>query len=151
MRYRFGLGEISMRYCEAVEAVRQLALAEGLDTAQRAFADAVADLSRERWVQSTGAKQSQAQVPHWRRLLGERPNYGDSDDWEDHNSLWNREGRPWAYVVQPYWLETDDLRQIVKRCDENELTADVCSTLSWHFPGHTELVVLRRDPNPDEK
>lgn len=147
MYYKFHADQISGAYSEAVYALRRLALSEGLDTAQRAVADALADLVRDWWAQMTGAKQSRAQVPHWRRLIGEKPDHAYLDRWEDHISLWNREGRPWAYVSQPYVLGTGDLRAIVTCCDENELTADVRAEVSWHFPGRTTSVCLRSKPD----
>lgn len=112
---------------------------------------ALLDPIRERFLTQTKVKESQVRLAHWRRLLGQSPKngrYRGADDYQnvdDHCSLWNRDRKYWAYISQPYVLETDDLREIVKRCDENGLHAQVRADASWHFPGMTVAVIWTRE------
>lgn len=142
--FRFGGVDISPTYREAVRALTQLGKREDLDSVRRAAADVLSEAIRSKFLKQTGAKKSQVKELHWRRLIGKRPTIANSDPVDDHRSLWNREGKPWAYVSQPYVLNTADLREIVKRCDENKLHAQVRADASWHFPGKTVAVILTR-------
>ncbi len=145
--YRFGGGQTTPIYRDAVRALRQVALSEGLDRAQRAVADALAGVTHLNFLKGTGATESRVQVKHWRRLIGERPIEARYDPVDDHCSLWNRERKPWAYISQPYHLETHDLREIVARCDHG-LTATVRADVSWYFPGGTLAVIWTRQDSP---
>ena len=77
--------------------------------------------------------------------MGEKPKSARYENVDDHCSLWNRNGKPWAYISHPYVLETDDLREIVKRCDDGNLNAQVRADASWYFPGKTVAVIWKQD------
>ena len=146
MQYKFAT-ETTPTYAEAVGALRRLALREGLGQAHCAVADALAGLVQHQFAKQPGVKESQVRVLHWKRLLGQKSVPNEMEDLDDHKSLWNREGKPWAYVSQPYVLRTNDLREIVSRCDQG-LNAYLCADASWHFPGKTLALILRRNaPN----
>ena len=144
---RFGGGQTAPIYRDAVRALRQVALTEGLDRAQRAVADALAGVTHLRFLKGPGAKKSRVRVRHWRRFMGERPTEASYGHVDDHSSLWNRERKPWAYISQPYHLDTHDLREIVARCDHG-LTAIVRADVSWYFPGGTLAVIWTRQDCP---
>jgi hypothetical protein len=57
----------------------------------------------------------------------------------DHDSLFDRDGKPAVFVTQPYSLGLEDLKDIVKYCEKYGLKVSI-SGLSWHFPGDTILI-----------
>lgn len=142
--FRFGGVDISPTYREAVQALTQLGKREGLDSVRRAAADVLSEAIRSKFLKVTGAKKSQVKAPHWRQLLDEKPEIAYHKKVDDDRSLWNRNGKHWAYISHPYVLETEDLREIVKRCNENGLHAQVRADASWHFPGVTVAVIWTR-------
>lgn len=61
----------------------------------------------------------------------------------DHDGLWIRDGRPWAWTTQPYDLDHESLRGMLAFCDAHGLEMTVSGS-SWHFLGRTVLVVIKR-------
>jgi hypothetical protein len=120
-------------YINAVSALKKL----GLDDKTRAFADAAkADLER----QITQHAGRPVKVVSWRRLLDQEPRTDDSLPADDHVDLRLQKER--IYTSHPYHLRMEDLRQIVKICDENEIDAEI-DARSWYFPGGTVRVSYR--------
>lgn len=62
----------------------------------------------------------------------------------DHPSLWEKGGRPDTFVAQPYDLGIGDLRELVSFCDRHGLDCSIGAAGSWHQPGRTLLLVIRR-------
>lgn len=80
------------------------------------------------------------------RLFGKRNKVGDlpfQPPGSDHSSLWNQHGMPERFISQPYDLQMDTLREMLKFCDKRGLTLGVHGG-SWYFPGATILVEFRR-------
>ena len=86
------------------------------------------------------------------RLLGYRshrswhnrpPGVPDRLPGADHDGLWLRDGKPWAWTTQPYGLRHECLRAMLDFCDAHDLEMTV-SGGSWHFLGSTVLVVITR-------
>src|SRR5215510_1126742 len=64
----------------------------------------------------------------------------------DHLSLWNKDGKPFVIVSQPYRLLYDDLKETVKFCARYGLRAEISAWPSWHSPGQTLIVLYFRNP-----
>jgi len=141
------LHDPSNAYREAVDALRKL----DLDTAERAFAEAVHDQWAAEWLESRNVTLSRGE--QWvGPLLGKRGRYDDEGGvrehipgCEDHISLWNKDGKPALFVCQPYHA---DVHQLVHWCEERGLRASVQARRSWWFPGSTLLIEVSR---PDEE
>lgn len=61
----------------------------------------------------------------------------------DHAYIMLRDGKPWAYVFEPYDLSLDTLRELVAFCDEHGLNMNIRADWATHFPGATVAVVLQ--------
>ena len=64
----------------------------------------------------------------------------------DHGSLWERNGRPVAYVYQPYkdTMKPDVLVELEEFCQEYELVHTILEAESFHFPGETTLIMIEK-------
>ena len=61
----------------------------------------------------------------------------------DHSLLWLLDGRPFAYVTQPYGFNHKALQEALAACERWGLEMLV-DAASWHFPTATLLVEVRR-------
>lgn len=114
-------------YLAAVVALNEL----DWDNKTRAFAEA----SRPDLEQQAAAEAGRAiKIKSWRRLLGQKPREGDQLPGDDHVDL-RMENKP-VYASHPYQLEMDQLREIVRLCDENGLDVQI-DARSWYFPSRT--------------
>lgn len=59
----------------------------------------------------------------------------------DHTDVWIKHRKAVLITTQPYNLEIEDLRDIIKYCDKWGLGFLVSGT-SWHYPGWTKLLVF---------
>ncbi|MEW5933419.1 MAG: hypothetical protein AB1816_07550, partial [Bacillota bacterium] len=135
---------------------------EGLDAAYRAFAEACWEDVRESWQRRRGdVRMSAGHVCVARLLRGRCTNWspfrGETCEsppcippGADHVELYVSGGRPQVFVSQPYDLGWNTLVRLVQFCLRWGLAADV-STESWHFPGRTLLVEIRKAGNADER
>lgn len=135
-------------YEAAVEALRRLLEAADANAVERAFAEVIGDHRRERWAKVHGLRQSGG-YQLIRRLAGasgcERCAGGDCrPPGADHDSLWNKDGKPAVFVTQPYRLSWDSMVRMVDYCRQHALEADISADRSWHFPGWTVAVEYRR-------
>jgi len=68
----------------------------------------------------------------------------------DHTDVWIKHRKAVLITTQPYNVEIDDLRDIIKYCDEWGLEFLISAT-SWHYPGWTKLLVFwAKGTNPWE-
>jgi hypothetical protein len=137
-------------YRALVAAVRRLAVAEGLDTASRAYAEATYDLKEQSYAASRKVRRSQGH-PCIRRLLGKRCDGWNRPDGiacespvSDHDTLWIKDGKPEVFLAQPYGMGLDAMRNLVRLCDAHSLYANVDAWPSFHFPGHVLSVEIKR-------
>ena len=132
----------SRAYLKVVGVLKRLAESEGLDVAQRAVGEALSEQIRQNFIEIGKVKESRTRYPHWQKLKGRKSYDRKSIGYplDDHETLWNRDGEPWTYVSQPYYLTEKELRKIVDRCDKENLNAVIRADKSWHFPGRTFLV-----------
>lgn len=78
------------------------------------------------------------------RLIGKHAYNNVFHRWMDHPSLWLKDGQPYTFVGQPYGLTFEDLKDIVRHCEQYGLTASVDAGMSWWYPGWTVLVEVKR-------
>ena len=147
----------SPAYRAAVSVLHQLADAEGVDAANRAYAEVAAERIEDLYASKHGLRLSQGH-PCFGRVV--RPGYKGCHSSEmcsdnpryipcsvpgrDHVSLWLKNGRPYSYVFQPYSLDKATLRQLVQQCDDYNMELSINGNSSWHFPGDTIFVEITR-------
>lgn len=137
------------KWIETVKALRDLIETEGVDSGERAFAEAIGEARYWRRVNNTGMYPKDGPAcAHV--LLGEKCPPAKRDEAQacfppgsDHVSLWYKAEEPVALVSEPYQLSYSALRGILRCCDENGLTVRINAQDSLHFPGRTLYVEYR--------
>jgi hypothetical protein len=115
----------------------------GHDFVDRAFSEAMREPNREMFAEKYGVKLSGGQRDVI-RLLGKRGQYGYMDHrppGTDHESLWNKDGKPAVFVSQPYGLTWETLQELVEFCKAKGLAFEV-DTGGWHFTTACLLVTF---------
>ncbi len=140
----------SKLYSQAVEALLALVEAEGADAALRVYAQATWEEYYRQYAEKHGLKLS-AGHPCLSRLLGKR--CSQKSDYSgvpcyppgaDHDSLWLKDGKPYAYITQPYCLTLNAMRDLVAMCDQYGLDVNIRTWPSWHFPGGVLTMEIKR-------
>lgn len=126
-------------------ALRKLIQEFGEDVATRAFSAAVAEDRRQTFCRHHGVKQINIPTYIDKTPRKQRPAVSQIPPATDHPSLWGKNGKSSLFVSQPYKLSLDDLRRIVKHCEDLNLDVEIGAGLSWHFPGRTILVVFKEE------
>lgn len=62
----------------------------------------------------------------------------------DHASLWNKNGRAAAFVMQPYQYSSRSIDWVLAFCKRYKLELRISTDQSWHFPGRTTLFVVAK-------
>lgn len=136
----------SVFYKTAVAGLKKLLVTEGLEAVQAAYAESSHEEHRTEWQKYRGLKQGAFVQPSADYLLWEQPK-GDRlliVPHQDHASVWSKDGKPYILVSQPYDLELDDLREMVKLCDRHGFEVDITTHPGWHFPGQVLHVEYTR-------
>lgn len=145
-------------YREAVRALQAVVAVAGpgVPTATQAFAEAVWEQHKTEYAASRGLTESKTNHACIRRLLGrqcrsggvEREARGDLPPcWPpgaDHSSLWNRDGKPVVFVMQPYPMSYATVRELVDFCERWGLQFSVSPWPSWHYPGAVVTLEITR-------
>lgn len=76
-----------------------------------------------------------------RRTCGYRMDECCRPPGDDHGSLWNKNGKPWVYVFQPYGI---DAAALGTWCDAHGLTAFIDVKPAWHGHGVLHVELKRR-------
>lgn len=63
----------------------------------------------------------------------------------DHLSLWNKDGKPFVIVSQPYGLTWSALVETVQFCERYGLRPDIDTWPSWHSPGKVLTILYFRN------
>lgn len=139
-------------YLAAIKALQALIEAEGLDKANRAFAEASDEAIRESFSKREGVTPAGGHICV-RRLLGKKCTLGYPSEvrdgsshlclppGSDHWSLWNKEGKASLLVSQPYDLSYNTLKEMINFCEVNGLEVNINADATWHFPGRVVGVV----------
>ena len=62
----------------------------------------------------------------------------------DHISYWNKNGKPYCIVSQPYHLDDDEMAQAVALCKAHGLEVTVSTWPAWHYPGSVLFMVWKK-------
>lgn len=102
------------------------------------------------WAAKHGLRESQSARPPLAWLRGhQRPRrweqiheweVAERGFWEDHVTLWLKDGKPFMVVSQPYHLTPEALAELGELTQEFDVSVDGAG--SWHYPGHTILVEI---------
>ena len=129
----------SSRYSEAIEVLTTLIGEENLDSAERAFAEAVSKEREKLFHSGEGAKQESPSNAIVSKFLGKKRDNHWFPGW-DHVSTLVKNGEPAALLSQPYGLSTKDLEGLLEFCKEYNLDTVIRAKESWHFPGYSLLM-----------
>jgi hypothetical protein len=135
------LSEPSSMYKETVEAIRQLVKAEGLEHAERAFAEAVSTRRRKERLKG-GYIHSEENQDAYAVIGTETPIRFPGDD---HMSAVLKGRQPIACIAQPYHMGWETLCSLVDFCKGRGLKAEISAKHSWHFPGWTLLLAVTKE------
>ena len=78
------------------------------------------------------------------RLVGKRSTWIAALPWEDHCSLWNKDGKPYLFVSEPYPLVMSEIKELVTFCEHYGLTFTIRAWSRW-FPGNTSAIFITKD------
>ncbi len=129
---------------ESVDLINDLATLAEKDRGapEKIFATVTSNERKKAWTESTGLKETK-KMPTLKNFIG--PNADrDYPPGADHMSIWNKDGKPYAYVMQPYQLSAGEIKELTVFCEEHNLSLDIDSQRSWDYPGRTLLVVLTK-------
>ena len=153
----------SPTYLQALSAMHKLMEEEGGDFVRRACADVTWEDNKRIFAKREGLKE--AKTSSIERLTGKRSEkeivrlFKESsqslEDYsrlsekpvlpkDDHSSLWLKDGKPYAYVSQPYQLSLNDVKKLASFCDEYNLDMLIEAYPSWHFPGEVLTVKVTK-------
>lgn len=145
MRHLVSGKDRTEEYVKAVDALRLLMTTQNSDSVTRAYAEVVADENRESFVKTRGLKKSNGSLCI-QRLSGKQCNYKNcAPPAGDHDTLWIKDGEPALYLMQPYGLTWDDMKNLVAFCAERKLQASVSAGPSFHFAGRVISVEIEKD------
>jgi len=147
VRRRKFIENSSEGYQDAVRCLTRLREDEGLDAAERAFAEAVWECRRNALFEKPGLRLA----PHVQCLRGMQGmkcwQHGaycrDLPPAHDHSELLTRNGRPEVFYSQPYRICFRELVETMEYCREHALEATIDAWGSSHFPGRTLLIAYR--------
>lgn len=130
--------------------------AEGVGMVRRVYAEAAHEAIMKDFASSKGLKESTGHPCISRLIQGKcgsdgrrvRPLRNNISCrlpcGNDHVSMWLKNGQPHSYISQPYNLSLRELRELVDFCDTHGLTAEVTAGNSWHFPGASLLLEVKK-------
>ena len=64
---------------------------------------------------------------------------------DDHMTYWNKDGKPYCIVSQPYHLHLDDLQYMVKLAERHNIRIEIRSGPSWYWPGQVLFIVYSKN------
>lgn len=138
----------SLLYIRAVSILRQLIKQEGLDSVQRVYAQATWPVTLKQYIESnelkiTSGTHNITRLTTSNGLVAFKPIRLRC---EDHSTLFLKDGKPYSFITQPYALNLPSMRQLANYCEENDLDVFVNSFQSWHFPGSSLMIEIKKNP-----
>ena len=78
-------------------------------------------------------------------LAGKRPQEGGRalGIGLDHNSLWNKDGKPYLFTSEPYYIQKDELKSLIEHCDQHDIDFQIDAE-SMYYPGHTIRILFKK-------
>ncbi len=90
----------------------------------------------EAWASHRGLKKSQTKIGGLRFLRPKMTEYTDLRfPGADHVSYWNKNGKPFCVVSQPYNIDDKVMVEVVDICKKHNLKCFISAGPSWHYPG----------------
>ena len=77
------------------------------------------------------------------RLVGKRSEFIGAEPWEDHCSLWIKNGKPYLFVSEPYDLDISDMKGLIRICEAYGLEFNVRGWSRWN-PGDTSAIFITK-------
>ena len=68
----------------------------------------------------------------------------------DHISYWNKNGKPYCIVSQPYHLDDDEMAQAAAVCKAHHLEVSVSTWPAWLYPGSVLFMVWKRTTDVED-
>lgn len=62
--------------------------------------------------------------------------------------LYSRQGRPVAFLVQPYTLSTEDVSEVLGLCKSYNLEVDISMKSEWNVGQTLGVLFWRKELNP---
>lgn len=106
----------------------------------------IADKMMKEWAENKGLKQSNAQHSGLHFLEKAIPASTNMRDIPagDHVTYWNKDGKPYAVVSQPYAFRNDEVITAAAMMEKYGLSVCVQTWPSWHFPGSVITMIWTR-------
>ncbi len=127
----------SEKYKEVVETIRKIIEENGIDEANRAYADAVHESLLRLFCQENDMRKS-ASKAHKNTLCTKM-----SGNFLDHREAFLNMNSVKAVISHPYYLDLEDLKKMVESCENKKLDVFI-DTKSWYFPSRTMRVIFTR-------
>lgn len=145
----------SQKYKQTVKIMQELLAAEGIDIANRAYAEATHTAVRDAYQKEKGAIPAKDSHVCVNRLKGSKncPDKYNSTGIakcdlripaSDHLSEWVKDGETYSIVSQPYGLSLGTLKEMIEFCDQHQLVPYISANRAWQFPGSALSIEFRR-------
>src|SRR5687767_532123 len=105
-----GRNKLTEKQSKALEALRELHDAEGVDGVTQVYAEAVSKHREAGYIKRHRLKYAPVNKQCSCFFLWGKC-HGACDRLADHAALFNREGKPSIYTAQPYHLDLEDMRK----------------------------------------
>ena len=96
------------------------------------------------WSEKNGLKESNTRKVGMSFLTGNNTGYPFLEEFLDHPSYWNKNGKPFAVVGQPYQINEEDMKLACRICEEHSLSFYISTWPAWHYPDHVLFIEFRR-------
>lgn len=106
--------------------------------------DSEKDALRAAWMEKHGLRPSRSR--DWQALLGKRrrPGAWNPLPGQDHEMMFCKDGKAAVFTFQPYGLDWQTLRALIRTCEDYGLEVSINTWPGWHFPGRVLFVAIRR-------
>lgn len=148
---RFGLDKAGENVQAVRQMMRELCQAEGIDVIHHLYADTVAEMRELAYAKRYNLKKSTSLLRCLCRLAGKQCPWKSGHGAGcitfhgiDHFSLWNRNGKPFVCISQPYGIGMNGIQSLVKMCEEHHLEARI-DAYSWWYPDSTIMIEIHRE------
>lgn len=139
----------SQEFKQVALAIEGLAKKEGYLSVSGAFATGTRDILKEELAAMYKVKESKS-MPCIQRLIKGACGITRQKECEcsppgtDHPSLWNKDGKPYIFVSQPYALSGAALAKIHEFCEQNNLEVEVRTYPAYYYPSAVMTVIYRK-------
>jgi len=151
----------SAAYKNAVKALCDLLVKEGLDSVVRAYAESSEVEYKKVFAEKRGLSPVTGGHVCVHRLKGAKhcpDRYNQSCEAKcdiripnsDHLSEWKHNGETTLIVSQPFGLDFRSMKETIDFCEKHKLEANISTNPSWHFPGSVLTIEYKKviEPRP---